>query len=185
MRQGAMKNDKGMDMQFTPDQILDVKRAADMAEELVVNFYKMSSSRWSRLRFDIVTLKDLSDEETVSGPFAQVVRYGVKEKDSVLGSSSYDFYKICIQDHSVNEVLAGNSNLKLFPLSLYIVVHELVHIVRFALFVQQFEASEDEKLEEESRVHELTHDILASVEIPGMDRVFSFYEKWINKNKMD
>ena len=61
---------------------------------------------------------------------------------------------------------------------LYIVVHELVHIVRFTQFIQNFEASPEEMVAEEARVHRKTHDILAHVQVPGMATVLKFYEKW-------
>ena len=42
----------------------------------------------------------------------------------------------------------------LFSLVVYIATHELIHIVRFSKFLQNFHASPDEKQAEEKRVHE-------------------------------
>lgn len=47
-----------------------VDKAVTISEELVSNFYKMSSSEWLRGKYEIKTAKDLSDHEFVSGPFA-------------------------------------------------------------------------------------------------------------------
>jgi len=164
--------------QFSPDQIKIINNAVEMAEELVSNFYKMSASQWLRRRYDVKTLADLSSDEIVHGPFAQIIRYEGQQKNSSLGSSTYDFYKICLQDHSIHAALKKSPGIKLFPFALYIITHELIHIVRFTKFLQNFDASSEEKMTEETRVHEKTHKILNSVKIPGLSDVFKFYSKW-------
>ena len=66
----------------------------------------------------------------------------------------------------------------LFPFSLYIVTHELIHIVRFTKFMQNFVATADEKMDEEMRVHKKTHDILGNIRISGLSPVLAFYNQW-------
>ena len=163
---------------FKRDQLVVINNAVAMAEELVSNHYKMAASQWLRPKYDVKTLADLTEDEIVAGPFAQVIRYEGKLKDEVLGSSAYDFYKICIQDHAILATLTANARLRLAPFALYVVVHELVHIVRFSRFLQHFEASEAEKLAEEHRVHRITHDILNPVKADGLDTVLDFYGSW-------
>ena len=164
---------------FNADQIDIVNNCVAMAEELVSNFYKMSASQWSAAcAYDIKTLVDLSSEEIVHGPFAQVIRYKGRRKNSSLGSSTYDFYKICLQDHAILSAIKDSLNLKLFPFALYIVAHELIHILRFSKFLQNFEASNEEMMTEEAHVHKTTHDILKSVNVFGMKNVLQFYKKW-------
>ncbi|MBW2646489.1 MAG: hypothetical protein JRE23_09975, partial [Deltaproteobacteria bacterium] len=90
----------------------------------------------------------------------------------------YDFYKICLQDQSILKALAENDKLELFYFVLYIVTHELIHIVRFGKFLQNFEASDEEKVIEESRVHEKTHEILKNVTNVAVEPVFEFYRAW-------
>jgi len=149
-----------------------------MAEELVSEHFKMSASEWLRPKFDVKTGTDLSADEIVPGPFAQVIRYEGRLKNASLGSSSYDYYKICLQDHEILSALDQHAQLKLLPFVLYIVTHELIHIVRFSKFLQSFNAKPKERMREEARVHELTHDILHPVSISGMDDVLHFYIKW-------
>jgi len=164
---------------FSTDQIRIVNNCVAMAEELVSNFYKMSASQWTAACvYDIKTLVDLAPEEIVHGPFAQVIRYKGQRKDLSLGSSIYDFYKICLQDHSILSVLKESSHINLFPFVLYIVSHELIHIVRFSKFQQNFEATPEEMMAEEAHVHEIGHGILFKVHIPGMENVLKFYERW-------
>jgi hypothetical protein len=163
---------------FNENQIEIINNSMALAEELVSEHYKMSASQWLRGRYDVKTLSDLTADEIVHGPFAQIIRYEAKKKDTFLGSSTYDFYKICLQDHAILAALAGTPQMQLFPFSLYILTHELIHIVRFGRFLQNFNATEDEKLEEETRVHEQTYQILKPLRIPAINEVFHFYLKW-------
>jgi hypothetical protein len=163
---------------FSENQIITVNSAVEMAEELVSNFYKMSASQWLKPKYDIKTLVDLSPEEILNAPFAQIIRYKGQRKNTSLGSSAYDFYKICLQDHCILLALEETPGLELFPFALYIVTHELIHIVRFSKFLQNFDASPHEKIMEEARVHEDTHQILRSIQTPGISAVLDFYHQW-------
>ena len=163
---------------FNPDQLKIVNNSVAMAEELVSNSYKMSEAQWLHRRYDVKTLADLCPDETTDGHFAQIIRYKGQLKDTSLSSSTYDFYKICLQDHSILAALNQSPGMELFPFILYIVVHELIHIVRFSKFIQSFDASDKEKIAEEKRVHEKTHEILSAVKVAGLTTVLKFYNKW-------
>jgi hypothetical protein len=68
--------------------------------------------------------------------------------------------------------------MQLFPFILYIVLHELIHIIRFSKFLQNFDASHEEMTAEEMRVHEITRQILSNIRIPGLKQVLKFYDNW-------
>jgi hypothetical protein len=163
---------------FSPRQIEIVNDAVAMAEELVSNHYKMSASQWLGPRYDVRTLAELINEEIIDGPFAQIIRYRGQRRNTSLGSATYDFYKICLQDHTIRSTLEGAPGIELFPFSLYIITHELIHIVRFSKFLQSFDASSEERMAEEKRVHRRTHDILHPVQIEGLLKVLAFYNDW-------
>ena len=163
---------------FGPQEIYTVNSSVAMAEELVSNFYKMSASEWLHPKYDVKTRVDLTQDEIVDGPFAQIIRYQGQLKDTSLGSTSYDFYKICLQDHAILSALKLESALELFPFILYIITHERIHIVRFSKFLQNFDASTEERMEEEKRVHKYTHDILSPVRLDGVPFVLEFYKRW-------
>jgi hypothetical protein len=163
---------------FGPDQLETVNNAVAMAEELVSNNYKMSASQWLGPRYDVKTLAGLKPEEVIDGPFAQIIRYKGQRKNTSLGSATYDFYKICLQDHTIQSTLEQTREIQLFPFSLYIIAHELIHIVRFSKFLQSFEASAEERMAEERRVHQRTHEILQPVQIHGLKNVLDFYNDW-------
>ncbi len=169
-----MKNLK----KFNAAQIKTINSAVAMAEELVSNFYKMSASQWLSRKYDVKTLTDLDRNEIIHGPFAQIIRYKGQKDNTTLGTSTYDFYKICLQDHSILLAMEQSPQVQLFPFILYIVTHELIHIIRFSKFFQQFEASAEEKITEERRVHKNTHEILSNVQISDIKDVFNFYDEW-------
>ncbi|MEE4356238.1 MAG: hypothetical protein V2I97_07185 [Desulfococcaceae bacterium] len=162
---------------FNAQQLREVEEAVSMSEELVSDAYKMSASQWLRSRYDVKTLADLQENEIASGRLAQVIRYEIKRKDISLGSASSDFYKICLQDHAILARLRQNPELKLFPFSLYIVTHELIHIVRFCKFLQHFDASPEEKKAEEIRVDEKSCEIMENVRLPGIGDVLHFFRQ--------
>ena len=164
---------------FNPEQITAINRSTLVAEDLVSSFYKLSSSQWLKKKYDIKTMMDLLPDEIVDGPFAQIVQYKGRPRGSSLESDSYDFYKICIQDHAILSVTHEFPNLHLFPFSLYIIIHELIHVVRFIQYSQNFYASFEEKMNEERRVHEKTRDVLKDSKIQGVKDVFDFYHQWL------
>lgn len=166
-------------LQFNARQIKIVNQAVALAEETVSNFYKMSASQWLKRRYDVKTLAYLASEEIVHGPFAQIIRYEGRPHNSVLGSSNYDFYKICIQDHSILDAVERIAKLHLFPFLTYIITHELIHIVRFSKFIQCFDASHEEKQIEERCVHKITRDIILPLQIEGIESAVNFYHQWL------
>ena len=163
---------------FQPNQIIIINDAVAMAEELVSNHYKLSAAQWLRRKYDVRTAADLTPGETIAGPFAQVIRYEGRKRNADLNSEAFDFYKICLQDLAILEAMERSPSLRLFPFALYIITHELIHIVRFTKFLQSFVASESERHAEEVRVHDKTHEILKPVRIPDMAAVFDFYARW-------
>ncbi len=157
-----------------------VDDAVTIAEELVNNYYKMSSSEWLRGKYEIKTTKDLNVYEFVKGPFAQVVKYEGKRRDTSLSSYSYNFYTICLQDDTILSAIKKDENLFLYPFLVYILIHELVHIVRFLKFHQLYEIStgEDVTILEERNVHRITWDILRGVSIDYIEGVLEYNKNW-------
>jgi hypothetical protein len=163
---------------FNNEQIDVVNQAVTMAEELVSNYYKMSDHQWLHPKYDVKTIIDLKSNERVEGPFAQIIRYEGKRKGSSLGSDAYDFYKVCLQDNTILAFLEQRPHLAILPFCLYIITHELVHIVRFSKFLQSFDATAEEKLVEEHRVHEITHRILFALNVVELQPVLDYFRQW-------
>ncbi|MBT3177154.1 MAG: hypothetical protein HOG03_05750 [Desulfobacula sp.] len=166
---------------FNTEELSKVDGAVKASEELVNNYFKMSSGQWLKNRYDIKTAKDLALHECIDGPFAQVIKYEGRKKDVSLGSSSFSLYKVCLQDNAILAMVLKNDDLFLEPFLLYILTHELIHIVRFSKFKQRYENKNevDVTLDEERKVHVLTHTILKSVSVPGLSKVCEFYKDWL------
>lgn len=152
-----------------------LNEAAVIAEEATSDFFKLSPSHWRRARYDILTMEALRAEEISPHALALVAKYNGRPQDRLLGSAVFDFYRVCLQDHNILKTLKHVDNLSLFPLLLYIVTHELVHIVRFSQFLALFEAPEEHKQEEERRVHQLTQRILAPLKVRDLPPVMRYY----------
>jgi hypothetical protein len=161
---------------FHPDHKELLQDAAGLAEEVTSDFFKLGPSHWRRARYDILTLEGLSREEISPHAHALVAKYRGNPHDRALPSASFDFYRVCLQDHNILKAHRARGDLALFPLLLYIVTHELVHIVRFSQFLALFEASPAQKLEEEERVHRLTRKILEPLNQNDMPPVMRYYE---------
>jgi len=153
-----------------------LKEAAVIAEEVTSDFFKLSPCHWRRARYDILTLEALRAEEISSHALALVAKYDGCHKDRLLRSAAFDFYRVCLQDHNILKTLQHVDYL-MFPLLLYIVTHELVHIVRFSQFLALFEAPEEHKQEEERRVHRLTQKILAPLPVRDLPPVMQYYDE--------
>jgi len=153
-----------------------LKEAAVIAEEATSDFFKLSPCHWRRARYDILTLEALQAEEICSHALALVAKYDGRPADRLLRSAGFDFYRVCLQDHNILNTLKHVNDLSLFPLLLYILTHELVHIVRFSQFLALFEAPEEHKQEEERRVHRLTQRILAPLKVRDLPPVMQYYD---------
>jgi len=125
----------------------------------------------------------MAPHEKVQGPYAQVLKYEGRKKEAPLGSSSYSLYHVCLQDPAILGLVGVNPLIRLAPFLLYIVVHELVHVVRFLRFEQRYEtgAEADLSMEEERKVHGLTREIVVPVRMTGLSEVVEFYGQWVLK----
>ncbi len=98
----------------------------------------------------------------------------------LLRSSSFNLYKVCLQDGAVLSTVKKKGNMGLGTFLLYVITHELVHVVRFSKYQQRYENKNeaDVTMGEEKTVHQLTHSILNSTSISGIGEVFEFYKDW-------
>jgi hypothetical protein len=152
-----------------------IQEAVLIAEESTSDFFKLSNSHWRRSRYDILTLEALWDEEISAHALAQVAKYTCCLPGRELKSAHYDLYRICLQDHNILSTLDQQTKLALLPLLIYVITHELVHIVRFSQFHQLFDATAEEKAQEEKRVHSLTREILKPFKCPDLEEIALYY----------
>ncbi len=162
---------------FEDNNLKTVGEALDVAEDRTGNYYKFSFDQWKRHRYDVKTLKSLTDDEISSYGFALLNRYSSENNGDRASMNKRDFYFICLQDHHIIEALKRDQDLTLLSLLVYIFTHELVHIVRFCNFFQRFDISGKGKEDEEKLVHTTTYKILKGISLPRMDYILESY-RW-------
>jgi hypothetical protein len=156
---------------FREEEVAVLRHAIEISEELISDHYKISTSQWKRYRYDVQSLKDLEEDEITDAAFAQIRRYARGPTERLRGSELGDYFKICLQDHMILQALERDPQIMLLPLTTYIVTHELIHVVRFASFLQRFQVSEGERETEEKLVHGLTYQLLAPRKLKGLYEV--------------
>ena len=84
-------------------------------------------------------------------------RFGRRTRRGTIVSTST---AICLQDDRIlDAVERAHSFIRLSPLMLYIAAHELVHVIRFERGEGNFDAPDDEKSNEEEKVHRITRSL--------------------------
>lgn len=161
--------------QFDGSQKPLITEAVVIAEEATNDFFKLSSSQWRRHPYDILTLESLREEEISPHALAQLAKYIGYRPGRQLKSAQFDFYRICLQDHNILQLVEKDRRFALLPLLIYIVTHELVHIVRFGLFQQRFEVDDQERAAEERRVHHLTWEVLRPYKCRDLAAIAAYY----------
>ena len=158
---------------FNVEQLETVNHAVAVSEDIISDRFQLTISAWKKYRYDIRTQKALKAGEMVPEVFAQIIRYGRPAPPD--GLRVGDFYSICLQDHNILGALDREPELRLLPLLLYVITHELVHVIRFYKFVQFFDADEAQRAAEEIRVHQQTYELLQKIKLADMEQIFRFY----------
>jgi hypothetical protein len=83
-----------------------------------------------------------------------------------------DFFRIELNDPGIL-VAARRERLRedLYPLLLYILTHEMVHLVRLSSILTDTEQMTLPRESEETRVHQIARSILVTLPTPGLDSV--------------
>ena len=160
---------------FEHRDLMIVSEALDIAEDATNNFFKFSSSQWKKNPYDVKTLASLQGYEISQHAFA-LLNKGTRVVNGFESKTKRrDFYYICLQDHQILKALERDKKLGLISLLVYILTHELVHVVRFCNFSQRFDVSDEERDNEERIVHSTTFKILEDVPIAELDYVLGVY----------
>ena len=152
-----------------------LEEALFIAEERVFDFFKLSFGQGLRVRYDISTAAQPSPEEIAPGALAMVAKYDCRPQGRVLKSQTFDFYRIYLQDHNMMQAAGGSPELHLLPLLIYVLTHELVHIVRFSRHQALYDTPAPLRSREEQQVHLLTQKILAPVNLMDLPAVIKWY----------
>ena len=171
-------------LHFSGSHLHIIEDAIDFAQEVVTDYFKMSTNEWKDYRYEVKTQKFLSDIEITDRAFAQICKYECIKGESVSPPRSFDLYRICLQDKNILRAVYNPFNkVKLKPLLLYIITHELSHVIRFSKYYKDFFAPPLEKESEEAKVHSITYEMLRSKGDQSLDYVLDYYRlhRWNDK----
>jgi hypothetical protein len=145
--QGAMK--------FSTPQRSLIYRALDEAEERTARYYRIPPFRWEQLHFDLLTQADNGWE-----PLPEPTLARVRCLQEINRNRAFDFYRIELNDRSILEAAHREElSANLYPFFVYILTHEMVHLVRLSSILGpeiQIHCSETE----EKRVQHISRGIL-------------------------
>jgi hypothetical protein len=134
-----------------------VVRAMDEAEEHTTNYYCFPPHRWQELRYDLITRHDREWEPMPDPVLAKVQcleRVGSRRKGPL------EFWRIQLNDPGIMTV-ARRENLEpaIHPFLVYILTHEMVHVVRLSSILGNADLLSSDA--EEQRVDRISRQILA------------------------
>lgn len=142
---------------FTASDLRVVKKAAVLAETLTARYFGLPPDEWRQSPYYFFTSGRLGGKLYAEDVFAEVIRCRTKI-DAPLE------YGVVLQDPNILRALLRNRNHDLWTLALFVMTHELTHIVRFRNRSADFHLSDVRKAEEEERfVNECTREMLQGV----------------------
>ncbi|MBN2319317.1 MAG: hypothetical protein JXR49_09585 [Acidobacteria bacterium] len=147
-------------LQFSSPQRTMVFNALNEAEERTTDYYCIPPFRWERLHYDLLTREDHGWEPL---PDPMLARVRLLQGTGI--RRAFDFYRIELNDHSIltaaeRENLLHSSDL--YPFLVYILTHEMVHLVRLSTILdEQAGATIPFNETEEYRVQDISHRILS------------------------
>ncbi|MBN1568811.1 MAG: hypothetical protein JXA73_13260 [Acidobacteria bacterium] len=159
-------------MPFSTPQRNLVFQALDEAEGRTAGYYCIPPFRWERLRYDLLTQIDHGWE-----PLPDPMLARVRCLRRINPANPFDFYRIELHDQSILAAAQRENLLQhLYPFLVYILTHEIVHMVRFSSILDNWHETlvpHDES--EEMRVHSISRHILtgSSDLQPVLDRFCS------------
>ncbi|MFH1808796.1 MAG: hypothetical protein ABIJ09_08620 [Pseudomonadota bacterium] len=148
----------------------EVQRTLRLAEDLCGDHFRLSAFDLRQAPYDVVTAVELQGLDIAPPPsptqLAEVQRCDLTREERSARDRRRIHYRVCLWDPHI--LAAVDQGARAGALLLFLLVHELVHVVRFARRLARFESSDDEKQREEHRVHEATHAILERAREPGL-----------------
>ncbi|MEJ2109558.1 MAG: hypothetical protein P8Z37_06525 [Acidobacteriota bacterium] len=144
---------------FTAPQKELVFKALDDAEERTAEYYCIPPFRWEQLHYDLLTRADHGWEPI---PDSMLARVRLLEQTG--GRNPFNFYRIELNDHTIRSAAERENLLRsseLYPFLVYILTHEMVHMVRLSTIIDDLRNNTVVYDEEENRVQDVAHRILS------------------------
>ncbi len=159
---------------FGRRQLSRVGRLFELARDITGEHFGLGQQEAAEMPVEMRTLAQLErDEIRRDEVLADICRY--QYFDRRFGRRR-DLFRVNLQDHNILKVLGRQGNRRIFsPLLLYVLTHELVHVVRFVKLLAPFHQDPCGRPDEERRVHEMTQKLLGRLPFRSMKRVLEYY----------
>lgn len=159
---------------FDREEILILDQALDLARSLVTDDFRLDLGDFRSWPVDVKRYPELAPAERAENVFAQLFRY-LRPGPVVVGARP-DYYRVCLYDPFILKAVDAEPGLSLAPLLTYVLTHELIHVARFAKFMELFNLDEERRGAEEEIVHQETFRLLKKSAMPGLDLVLNLYK---------
>lgn len=156
---------------FNSNQMALATRAGKVAAGLVTEYYKIAPREWSRMPYEVRTLRSLDESEVVDHALAHTLCFEFRRQAGPFVLDEGELYRICLQDHRILNT-AVRADARLSDLLTYVLTHELVHVVRFGQRLQEIDLPFELRPREERNVERTTRNILSSA---GLRRAASLF----------
>jgi hypothetical protein len=135
-------------------------RAIDEAETRTSGYYCIPPHGWQRLRYDLITRSDYEWEPLPESALARIQQL---QQISMRRRERSDFFRIQLNDSSILSA-ARRENLEsdLYSFFVYILTHEMVHMVRLGTILDDTEFPGTDVASEEDRVDRISRQILSA-----------------------
>ncbi len=150
-----------------------VREALDTAEALAGNYFGVDLEDADQFPYDLMTLANLQGMEKTRDALAQVCKYLYSKKKSA--AEGREFYRICLQDDRILYTVKTEIPELLQPLLLYVITHEVIHVIRFSMDPGKFHFRLQERMGEEREVHRITYECLKPCRDAGLDHLLERY----------
>ncbi|MGO9570308.1 MAG: hypothetical protein ACLP5H_22485 [Desulfomonilaceae bacterium] len=156
-----------------------------LAEGLTHAYFDLATDEWRENPYTIFTQKHVGKALHEQDVFAHVVRYKTKVGQSKAARpGERETYGVVLQDPNILLALLRSTMHDLWTLGLFILTHELTHIIRFRKYHVDFFAPVEDRDREEKFVHGITQEILAGV--TNTDYILRLYEnQWRGALKIE
>jgi hypothetical protein len=146
------------------------------AEERTAAFYCIPPYRWQQLNYDLLTRQDQEWE-----PLPDVVLAGVRRLQGISARrrKTFDFYRIQLNDPSIL-LAAERENLAdgMYDFLLYILTHELVHLVRLSTIHRNADDLQALREPEEHQVQKISRQIFSDGRFSRFLPVLNRFSIW-------
>ncbi len=167
-----------MEQYFLPYHLEILSRAVEVSEDIVSDSFGLTTDYWKKNPFEVKTLLQEKIKKIPENAYAHLSKYENTPFLKAFGSDIKSIYKIVIFDPRVLKATMGIRHI-IEPFLIYVIAHELIHILRFSRF--ECCVNLDEKTREEEIVHNLTNSTLKKVKIPYLTEVIEYFEGKIEK----